>query len=724
MLVVLPAMAQRADYRKMSPLVRHLHHQTVNPSASVRHKMPKSAGRQATVCAFVEVSCRADSLFSANGCRSLARFGNIHIAEIPLNRLGSLSLAREVGRIEANQSMHTLMDRVTDQVNARPVYAGEGLPKAYTGRGVVMGIMDVGFDLTHPNFFDITGPDYRIRALWDQLSADTLGSSLFVGADYEGEAALLGYAHSRDGLKLTHGTHTLGTAAGSGSGTPYRGIAPESDICLVSNAVTDDLEFIDSLDLYKYTYATDALGFKYIFDYAEAHNQPCVISFSEGSSQDFIGDDLLYHAVLDSLTGPGRIIVASAGNNGHYNTYFRKPRGKASDGTFLRSNRRYVYFTLKSADAFELRLKAYREAVDSATIALPSVVSPLDSMYTETFRLGRIDFKVEIAGYPSCYDEREMVYEVYVEGVDWFGYYVPFSIEVAGTEADVEFYHGVGDMVGNDLAPSLHAGEHTHSVNSPASAGAVICVGGTSYVDCFVNVRGDTVTSSWGEKGLRGEYSSVGPAYDGRMKPDVMAPGVNVVSSMSSYYMEAQPEGSDMEYLVEEQPFGGRTYGWCSFSGTSMASPVVGGAIALWLEANPRLTRDDVMEVIAETATHPDPSLSYPNNWYGHGQIDVYSGLLKVLGLSSVGAISTRQPRQLTVVPQAGRKILLQLQQPSAHDFSVSLYDLSGRLADKRTLSRGATAYTLDFSLLPAGVYAVQVDAQEPSISGSTLVRL
>ena len=39
---------------------------------------------------------------------------------------------------------------------------------------------------------------------------------------------------------------------------------------------------IDPKDYYKYTYATDALGFKYIFDYAERMHQPCVINFSEG----------------------------------------------------------------------------------------------------------------------------------------------------------------------------------------------------------------------------------------------------------------------------------------------------------------------------------------------------------------------------------------------------------------------------------------------------------
>ena len=85
--------------------------------------------------------------------------------------------------------------------------------------GVVVGVVDVGFDLTHPNFYDSTTTNYRIKRFWDQLSVDTLDYKLFVGRDYTTEAEILAYAHSRDGLVEYHGTHTLGSAAGSGAGT-------------------------------------------------------------------------------------------------------------------------------------------------------------------------------------------------------------------------------------------------------------------------------------------------------------------------------------------------------------------------------------------------------------------------------------------------------------------------------------------------------------------------
>lgn len=134
------------------------------------------------------------------------------------------------------------------------------LPQAYTGKGVVVGVQDIGFDLTHPNFFSKDMSRYRIKAMWDQLSHDTIASTLVVGRDYVGEDALLGVGCPLDGLTQTHGTHTAGIAAGSGAEgngvvSPYQGMAPDADIVMVANATSNNAALIDSADYYKYTYA-------------------------------------------------------------------------------------------------------------------------------------------------------------------------------------------------------------------------------------------------------------------------------------------------------------------------------------------------------------------------------------------------------------------------------------------------------------------------------------
>ena len=155
-----------------------------------------------TVCAFIRITDDADRILRQNGCQKLAQAGNIYIAAIPADRLGALSQERNVSRIEARRGTHALMDSMAIHLNALPVYAGTSLPQAYTGKDVVMGIMDIGFDLTHPNFYDAQASNYRIKRLWDQISPDTIGSSLFVGRDYSGERELHSHTWHRSGQRL------------------------------------------------------------------------------------------------------------------------------------------------------------------------------------------------------------------------------------------------------------------------------------------------------------------------------------------------------------------------------------------------------------------------------------------------------------------------------------------------------------------------------------------
>ena len=284
-LAVTCATAQTARTDKLSPLVRkaaaHAHAQRLAPATS-----------STRITAFMSIDpASADSILRANGCIVYDRSDDIFIVSAPTNRIATLSALPEVRRMEASSPCRPAMDTTATIVNAMAAYEGKALPQAFTGRGVVVGVMDVGFDLTHPNFFDSTATEYRIGAFWDQLDTDTTGSGFPVGRDYNGRDALMRKKHSTDGLIQTHGTHTLGIAAGSGYNSPYRGMAYESDICLVSNAVTSDLLLIDSADVYKYTSATDALGFKYIFDYATGRGLPCVASFSEGATPTYGSED-------------------------------------------------------------------------------------------------------------------------------------------------------------------------------------------------------------------------------------------------------------------------------------------------------------------------------------------------------------------------------------------------------------------------------------------------
>jgi subtilisin family serine protease len=719
-------MAQRADYSKMSSMVRR---------AALEHKdtrrlAPSRNPRSSSICAFVRINEDADQVLKENHCLKLAQFGNIYIASIPLSRLASLSMNKHVTRIEAGQRGTALMDTTHIIQRIDPLYEGTNLPQAYTGKGVIMGVQDIGFDLTHPNFYDAKMENYRIKRFWDQLSVDTAYSDLYVGADYTTQEDILAYAHSRDGLKQGHGTHTLGIAAGTGYDTPFRGVAFESDICLVSNAVEADKEFIDSVDYYKYTSATDALGFKYILDYAEKEGKPCVVSYSEGSHQDFYGDDQLMYEVLDSLSGPGRIIVASAGNEGHYNSYFHKSADEESQGTFLNRYDKTFSFRVIADGPIDLRFVSYGSKTRTDTLIVPSqrILDAPDSLLRDTVGL-LLDYKGEkqkhyfaFGAYPSSYDDSHMVYEVYIKTTERFGYAGYFlSVEIVGEGVEADFYAVTGSIQSKpSYNPNLTDGDNSHCIYSPGSAPAVICVGSTAYRKGLYNYEGKHVVSNWGENGEVARFSSVGPTVDGRIKPDVLANGVNVISSYSSYYHEEHPTENTWDIAYSD--YGDRRYPWHSELGTSMSTPIVSGIIALWLEACPNLTADDIKDVFAKTCIRHDLSLEYPNNSYGWGEIDAYRGLLYLLGLDGIEEITQEQPRRVGMAMK-DQQIDFTFAEPLQESVTVSVFTTAGIKVQNLSLPQGTTQSSVNISSLPTGIYAVQLHSRQPGITGSVLIR-
>lgn len=724
------ASAQRPALGKLSSQLRMLMNDADKRKAAKRSGMTDAnngdradAGPNPTVCAFVRTSSAADTTtLKAEGCRVLASLGDITIAAMPLNSVAALSQLSCVLRIEAQRGNTVTLDSLGLIINVPPIHEGRNLPQAFDGTGVVVGMQDVGFDLTNPTFLSDDTRRWRIKSFWDQLAKSESGSTLFVGADYTDEAALRAVAHSRDAHIIPHGTLTTSIAAGTGFGSPYRGMAPGSDICLVSNAVNVDAPLIPEEDKYKYTYATDALGFKYIFDYAQSKGLPCVINFSEGSPQDFRGDDVLYFEALRRLTGPGRILVSAAGNNSTDPTYFRKPAGTASAGTFVKKWSKSAMLTMKARQHFKLRLTAYGSPNRELVFDTKAIVAAPDSTVTDTLRYATYKLAVDIQAFPSCYDEEETAYDVTISGAEYVGVgSKPLSMEILGSDADVEVFCLSGQMYANSLNPALCDGEKTHNINSPAAAPSVICVGATAHRTCVTNFKGEKIDTGIKDVGDIAYYSSVGPTFAGLTKPDVVAPGSAITSAFSSFYIEADPTRLTGQ-TVATFDYEGRTYAWYYEQGTSLSSPAVAGTIALWLQAVPTLSPEDVMEVIAATSIRHDPSLSYPNNTWGYGEIDAYRGLLHLLKLDSVKDISlSPSAARMGMSPEG----LLTISLPSAasRPFTVCVYSVGGQLLHQTTLTAGSDSYTLALQHLNKGVYAIQINSCEKQLRGSTLVR-
>ena len=721
---------QKADYRKMSRFVREAAEEGVRSQESgVRSRESVGYFEGRSITAFVCISPeKADEVLERHHCRKQAQWGDICIAIIPLSELEALAMEPAVTRIEANQSTCLCVDTTATIVQALPVYESSPSHQAYTGEGVVVGVVDIGFDLIHPNFVDNSSGQSRIRAFWDQLSRDTIGSNLSVGRDYVGTEAITAIRHSTDALTQTHGTHTMGIAAGSGFDTPYRGIAWGSDICVVGNAVNANAEYVDSADYYKYTSATDALAFKYCFDYAEQEGKPCVVSFSEGYPPYLDDEDSLFAATLEQLTGPGRIIVASAGNEGVEMTYFEKRENQREAGSFVRSFKDAALYRIKSEG--EIRLAVY---MSGDSIAYETAEVPYDTIISRKMVFGEDTLTVSAYRDSSRFSKHD-IWQVLLKADSTLNLLPPLALVVQGQGKIEVFGSSTSAFRDDDADDRWRAAIKGRNVFAPGCFSGIICVGATTHRLGIRNAQGELVNGSKEtESGKIGYYSSTGPAMNDLMKPDVVAPGTNVVSSYSHVF---HPE----KEVVAYSDFEGERYPWGVQTGTSMSTPVVAGVIALWLQAKPDLTPQEVREVLQRSCRHPEEKYDYPNNVYGFGEIDAYRGLLEVLSLSGIEGISLHQPKGVEVLPVEGG-LRLVFDHEVTEPIRVKVYNLSGvcvcerREVDqttpgRRLLHEDAIAYsggeTITFVALPnalSGVYVVQVECADKRLQGSTLVR-
>lgn len=90
-----------------------------------------------------------------------------------------------------------------------------------------------------------------------------------------------------------------------------------------------------------------------------------------------------------------------------------------------------------------------------------------------------------------------------------------------------------------------------------------------------------------------------------------------------------------------------------------MSTPAVAGIVALWLQANPLLSPDDVMGIIKRTSRPCGDYGTDTPNYCGYGAIDAYAGLLDVLGMSSIKGLSTTSVQGIDITIANGNTMRL-----------------------------------------------------------------
>ena len=655
------------------------------------------------------------------GIEVVDSIGRVYIVNAPLSSISKLSLDERVERIEAESMPRPAMDVTPVQVNASNIYAGVELPQAYTGDGVVAGVFDSCFDFTHPAFLDEEG-NTRVKYYYDFHWPNEDGS---FGHALETEQEIMDYAHSQHTYEGIHGTHVMGIMAGGAVEGKYQGMAPEADIYAVDfNSMREQFE--NTLDP---SSAVAVLGFKYIFDRAESEGKPCVINFSSCESITIARQRILEGEALQALTGPGRIIVAGAGNMGTNKCYMIKPEGTQAVGTginygiggggtidmdIVTEGNQQVRFDF-------LGMKLSGGPIEGTIIFNTDSVAalaPEPCVLNTTVSLGAVKLTITKTDYN---DPRGNVYHVKGE-MPHIAYLLLCGAAClvngdgpAWVYSDL-FLSPMADVTGNSLYSCAQDG---YTMAWPATLNNIIAVGATGYKNTVVNIDGnentDVLIFAPDQTGYLAKFSSTGPTFDGTIKPDAVAPGMNIIAPYNSFLSTFD---SDRKSLVDHVVYNGKDYYYLVESGTSMSCPVVAGIVALWLQANPELTPADIVEIIAATSTKPEPSMSYPNNTYGHGQIDAYAGLLYVLGtLNTIPTLSDHQPAAARFKLN-GRMLNVEIDATKAARAELVVYDLSGAAVAR------ATGCSINLSSLPSGVYAVQLNTNDKSTTGSTLIRL
>lgn len=231
-----------------------------------------------------------------------------------------------------------------------------------------------------------------------------------------------------------------------------------------------------------------------------------------------------------------------------------------------------------------------------------------------------------------------------------------------------------------------NSGPARYTIGSPAAAADAVTVG--AMADC-------------GEKGFSlASFSSRGPTADGRIKPDIAAPGVAIMA-----------------------PKANTTSDYVSYSGTSMATPFTSGTVALMLDANPSLTPAQVKSLLAGTAV--DWNASGQDIDYGAGRLDGYEAVCQAGGLTGSGpavpdhlvymaSLSAKDDADWcnlevssTDYPIALTLIMDQWSGSTSPDFDLYLYDPAGSQVGQ---SEGATRQeTIGFLPSTTGTYRVKV---------------
>lgn len=591
------------------------------------------------------------------------KYGHKNIASVEIPEKNLLAFSKEYSVeeiVNPNIRGKALMDTARIRNNVDSVHAGYlPLPHNMKGRGVLVGIIDGGIYWQHGDFKNADGTT-RIRYIWDEGVLN--GSNKPLPYNYGNEWSWIDInngncthvePYNTGCIDYSHGTCVAGIAAGNGNSfandsvlsARYTGVAPESELIIVR---------IDQCDDNFATHVADAVD--YIFKKADALGMPCVINTSVGDyygSHD--GKDLttqMIETLLDERNG--RVLVAAAGNAGNINYHLSYPITSDSAFTFFKysNTAAAVYFdwwadtaAFKNAgfaigcndtSGNNLGRTAYFNILSDFNPAQGATVGLTRSLFDVglTTLLGSVNIQVTLR-------DSRYHFEVLVDPTD---VHQLWRLQTLGTGTfdlwSSEILIGGSDMLttlsGLPIQlPGYQLPDHSKSiVSSWQCSDKVITVGNYSNRANYLDIDSNTfnLTENFHQEGSalvlydevvgkRFKTSSFGPTRDNRIKPDVVATGSTTICTGDLNDIGLKLNSPLNRFKVA---YGGKHL---RNGGTSMASPIVAGIAALYLEKRPTANYDEIKTALICTAVQDSFTGTTPNTEYGYGKVNAFAAL-------------------------------------------------------------------------------------------------
>lgn len=493
----------------------------------------------------------------------------------------------------------TLISQAVPEKIVRGGYSG------FTGKKVIIAVLDTGIDFRHPDFiaYDAQGvPTSRIAYLWDTATEYQSGRGSVAPVKFPNGTSI-GTLYTRQQLTNElraatqtipatdldgHGTACASVAAGNGNADKLTnglkrsdvvGVAPEATIIGIRMGV-DGLE--NSYLLNAFVEWLESI----------AGASPLVVSGSFGGH--YTGHDgmRVEERQLNArfpLTKKSRAIVLAAGNEGN-----KKIHSVATFG----STPKLVSWTANEATWVRL----YFDSADAGLNLLPTQATPLGA-----------NLKVSLNPITNQYEARIKV----AQGLGGV-----FLQNTSGKMSTTHLYFT--DQAYGTFNPD--SAVQSHLVGTPGAMDNAITVGSYDWNDNFH--KGGRLTNLLSvcrdDKGVRipieigwlSCYSSPGPARTGNVKPEIVAPGewfpsANAKFNGTSAGTWANPDSTGF---------------YRAMNGTSAATPYTSGIVALMLEKKPLLTLGEIRDLLKANSTKSGllpGGQGVPNNNWGYGKLDL-----------------------------------------------------------------------------------------------------